>query len=152
MNIGAYAWKDEEGGRKKGDEKDYYLVEFLELPKTAQGDKEDSAWTVECHHLNAVPTAPLWHTSSFLKVTVDVTKLVATDLEMHPMSPTNMIKCRSKRVREEAEQKKAMKLSEESHEFILDEIRMRERVEHDPSRVFVAADDDSESDEDDEHE
>ena len=45
-----------------------------------------------------------------------------------------------------------MKLSEESHEFILNEIRLRERVEHDPSRVFVAADDDSESDEDDEHE
>ena len=43
-----------------------------------------------------------------------------------------------------------MKLSAESHEFILDEIRMRERVEQDPSRVFVAADDDSESDEDEE--
>ena len=77
--------------------------------------------------MNAVPTAPLWHTRSLLKVTVDVTKLVATDLEMQPMSQTNMIRSRSKRVRDEAEQKNAMKLSEESHEFILDEIRMRER-------------------------
>ena len=127
---------------------DFHLVEFFELPKTAQGDKEDSSWTVECQYFNAVPTAPLWYTKSLLKVTVDVTKLVATDLEMQPMSQTNMIRSRSKRVRDEAEQKNAMKLSEQSHEFILDEIRMRERVEHDPSRVFVAADDDSESDED----
>ena len=104
-NIGACAWMDE-GGRKKGEEKDYYLVEFLELPKTAQSDKDDSAWTVECQCLNAVPTAPLWHTRSLLKVTVDVTKLVAIDLKMHHMSPTYMMKCRSKRVREEAEQKK----------------------------------------------
>ena len=47
-------------------------------------------------------------------------------------------------------QKNAMRISDESHEFTLDEIRRRERLECDPSRVFVAADEDSESDEDDE--
>ena len=43
-----------------------------------------------------------------------------------------------------------MRITDESHEFILDEILRRERLECDPSRVFVAADEDSESDEDDE--
>ena len=43
-----------------------------------------------------------------------------------------------------------MRLADESHEFILDEIMRRERLEHVLSRVFAAADEDSESDEDDE--
>ena len=33
-----------------------------------------------------------------------------------------------------------MKISEESHNFILDEITRRERLEYDPSRVFVDGD------------
>ena len=37
-----------------------------------------------------------------------------------------------------------MRITDESHEFILDEIRRRERLECDPSRVLVTADEDSE--------
>ena len=62
------------------------------------------------------------------------------------MSPTNMMGNRA--VRQEAAEKDAMKISEESHEFILDEVMRRERLEHDPSRVFVAAEEDSDDDED----
>ena len=43
-----------------------------------------------------------------------------------------------------------MRISDESHEFILDEIRRRERLEYDPSRGFVEAVDGSESEEDEE--
>ena len=43
-----------------------------------------------------------------------------------------------------------MRIANESHEFILDEIRRRDGLECDPSRVFVAGDEDSEEDEDDE--
>ena len=42
-----------------------------------------------------------------------------------------------------------MRIADKSHEFILDEILGRERLEHNPSRVFVAADEDSESHKDD---
>ena len=72
---------------------------------------------------------------------------MATDMEMKPVSPTNTMKNRA--VRHETEQKNAMRITDESHEFILDEILRRERLECDPRRVFVAADEDSESDEDD---
>ena len=68
---------------------------------------------------------------------------------MKPMSPTNMMNNRA--VRQEAEQKGALRIAEEPHEFILDEILRRERFEHDPSRVFVAADEHSESDKDNEN-
>ena len=37
-----------------------------------------------------------------------------------------------------------MGITDKSHEFVLDEISRRERLEHDPSRVFMAADEDSE--------
>ena len=88
------------------------------------------------------------HRMSSRKKTLDLAHVVATDVEMRPMSPRNMTKNRA--ARQEAAQKKAMRIADESHEFILDEILRRERLEHDPSRVFVAADEDSESDEDDE--
>ena len=153
-NIGAHSWKDEKSGKKKkGEENDHHLVEFLELPRTEQNEEtEGSAWTVECKFLNPVPSAPLWFTPSSLKVTVEVCKVVATNLQMQPMSETDQMKSRNKKLREEAKQKNAMKLPEESHEFILNEIRRREIVEHDPGRVFVEAEDDSESDEDEEEE
>jgi hypothetical protein len=37
-----------------------------------------------------------------------------------------------------------LKISEDSHNFILDEIIRRERLEYDPSRVFVGDEDDEE--------
>ena len=72
--------------------------------------------------------------------------VVATDVEMRAMSPTDMMKNRA--VMQEAEQRKAMKITDESHESILDEILRWERLQSDPSRMFVAADEDSDSDED----
>ena len=98
--------------------------------------------------LNPVPGARHWFTKSKEKTTVDLVHVVATDVEMKEMSPQNVM--RNTAVRQEAAQKNAMRIADESHEFILDEIRRRERLECDPSRVFVAADEDSESDEDDE--
>ena len=90
-NIGAHAWEE-------GKEKDYYLVEFLEEPKTVQDEETGAAWKVECQFLNDVPSAPLWFTKSVQKVSVDVCKVVATDLKLQPISPTNVIKSKSKRL------------------------------------------------------
>ena len=116
----------------------------------SSADKSSSgcAWKVDCKWLSSVPRARHWCTKSEQKATVDLAHVVAADVEMIPISETNKMKSRA--VRQEAEKLKAMKIAEESHEFILDEIQRRERLEHDPSRVFVAADEDSESDEDDE--
>ena len=79
------------------------------------------------------------------KQTVDLVRVVSTDMEMKPMSPTNTTKNRV--VGQEAAQKRIV---DESHKLIPDEVRRWERLEFDPSRVFVAADEDSESDEGDE--
>ena len=142
--IGAVAFQQHEGDSS---EEGHHLVEFAGLPRTEQDELSSGcAWKVDCKWLNSVPRARHWCTKSEQEATVDLVHVVAADVEMIPMSPTNMIKNRA--VRQEAEKLKAMKIAEESHEFILDEISRRERLEHDPSRVFVAADEDSESDED----
>ena len=96
--------------------------------------------------MSSVPRVRHQCTKSMQKKTVDLVHVVATDVEMKLVSPTNMMGNRA--VRQEAAEKNAMKISEESHEFILDEMSRRERLEYDPSRVFVAADEDSEEDED----
>ena len=71
--------------------------------------------------------------------------IVATDVKMNPFSPSNMI---PRHVRKEAERKNAIKISLDSHDFIMDEIEKRERLEYDPSRVLVdneASDDEEET-------
>ena len=93
-----------------------------------------------------VPGARFWYTRSTQKKTVDLVHVVSTDVELIPISPTNMI--RNRAVRKAAAEKNAVKIAEESYDKILDEIRRRERLEYDPSRVFVG--DDLDSDDDDE--
>ena len=76
--------------------------------------------------------------------------LAATDLQMHLISPTNMV--RNHQVRKEAERLGALRLSNDSHDIILDEIKRRERLECDPGRVFLDDEDSSGSEEEDEDE
>ena len=76
--------------------------------------------------------------------------LVATDLQMLPISPANMKS--NTQVRREAARLGALRISDESHEFIMDEIERRERLEFDPSRVFLEEEDSSGSEEEEEDE
>ena len=145
-NVGAYAFDKGEGERG---EEEYYLVEFASLPWTDQ-DGDQCAWKVNCLWLNSVHRARHWYTKSSNEATLNVVYLVATDLQMHPISPANMI--RNHQVRKEAERLGALRMSNESHDFIMDEIERRERLEYDPSRVFLGEEDSSGSEEDDEDE
>ena len=130
-NIGAFAFQKDKTSEKETEE-EYYLVEFISMPYTKQ---DESTLNVDCYWLNSVPGARFWYTKSKNPVTVDMAYVVATDVEMKPISPTNMIKNRS--IRREAAQKNALRITDESHDFIVHEIDLRERLEYDPSRVMV---------------
>ena len=54
--------------------------------------------------------------------------------------------------RDQAFKQKAKKISDDSHNWILDEIVRRERLEYDPSLVLVDGDDEDNFDSDDEDE
>ena len=145
-NMGAGAFDEGEG---ESGEEQCHLVEFASLPWTDQeGDK--CAWKVNCLWLNSVPRERHWYTKSRDEVNLSVVYLVATDLQMHPISPTNMV--RHLQVRKDAERLGALRLSNDSHDYIQDEIERRERLEHDPSRVCGEDEGSSGSEEEDEDE
>jgi hypothetical protein len=52
-----------------------------------------------------------------------------------------------KRAQKRAQENGALKISEDSHNVILDEILRRDRMEYDPSRVFVGDEDDGDDEE-----
>ena len=136
-NIGALAFQKDKKSEEETEE-EYYLVEYIGRPYTSQDEStnpDESDLKVDCYWLNSIPGARYWYTKSKNPVTVDMAYVVATDVEMKPISPTNMIKNRS--IRREATRKNALRITDESHDFIVHEIDLRERLEYDPSRVLV---------------
>ena len=71
--------------------------------------------------------------------------LSMADVEMIPYSPANMP---SARARSQANEVDAMKISEDSHHFIADEILRRNRLDYDPSRVYDEEDEEDEDEDD----
>ena len=61
-------------------------------------------------------------------------KVVDTDVQVNPVSPSNML---PPRIRKQITNQIAVKISEDSHNFILDEIFRREALEYDHSVVVV---------------
>ena len=57
---------------------------------------------------------------------------------MDPISPSNKI---PRNARKEATKKHDLKISDESHNYILDEIIRRERLEYDTNRMLVGDED-----------
>ena len=98
----------------------------MSLPCTEQDDKDVSrcAWKVDCHWLNCVPRARHWFTKSHNSVTLNVVYVVATDVEMKPMSPSNMVS--NPMLRRDAARLGALRITDESHELIMDEIERAE--------------------------
>ena len=64
--------------------------------------------------------------------------VLATSVVMDPISPSNRIPINASK---EATKKHDLKISDDSHNSILDEIIRRERLEYDPSRVLVGDED-----------
>ena len=118
----------------------YYLFEFTSLPYTDQ--VVGGALKCDVNWLYPLPQARKWFTKSVECDSVDLLNVVSTGVDMLPISQSNMPP--SKR-QKEAKANGALKISEESHNFILDEIIRRDRLEYDPTRVFFGEEDESES-------
>ena len=66
--------------------------------------------------------------------TVNLTFVMDTYVWVNPLSPSNRLPWR---VRKHMDPEIAVKISEDSHNFILDEIFRREAFEYDPTIVLV---------------
>ena len=92
-----------------------------------------------------VPGARKWFKKYTTETNIDMVNVVATSVVMDTISPSNRIPSNA---RKEATKKHALKISDDSHNSILDEIIRRYRLEYDPSRVFVGDEDEDEYDSD----
>ena len=118
--IGAVATKN------KDTPDGYYLVQWTGKPYP---DQETKDWLCEGIYLNEVPLAKYWYTKDEGAPEIhDVRHVVLGQVKMEKISPTNPLPraCNKK----SATQKKAMKISADDHEFILEEFIRREALEN----------------------
>ena len=115
----------------------YYLVEFIDTPGPGENGLECKVlW------LDVIKGAPKWFTKSEVEGVVDMINVVHTDVKMDPVSPSNQL---PRWVSNQITNQIAVKISEDSHNFILDEIIRREALEYDHSLVYVGDETDEEN-------
>ena len=104
----------------------YYIVQWSGSPWTHQ---ETGELMCDGVHFNHVPRAPLWYTKSFpVEADTHVLKhVIVPDLKLLPISEGNPLP--SSCSKKSATTLRAMKLSEETHDFIMEEILRREALE-----------------------
>ena len=126
----------------------YYLFQFTSLPYTDQDhddDKEDDyvdgCISLKCDGcwMYKINGAKDWYytppvSEKYKVVTIDVVNVVLGDVEMEEVSATN--KPTRKTAKDQAAKTHAKRMSQVSHDFIVDEIVRREALEYDPDRVF----------------
>ena len=114
----------------------YFLVEFFDEP----GPGDDQCNT---YQLNVVPGASKWWTKSDTVYVVDMINVVDTDVKVEPVSASNMP---PPRVKKQLTNHIAVKISEESHNFAIDEVWRRDQLEYDPNLVVVSGEDEAQVD------
>ena len=111
-------------------------MEFVDEP--GPGDEQCNTY-----QLNVVPGANKWWTRSETMYVVDMIHVVDTDVKVEPFSASNMP---PPRVRRQLTNHIAVKITEESHNFVLDEIWRRDQLDYDPYLVGVSGEDEPEVD------
>ena len=111
----------------KAEKNGYYLVEWIGSPFTSQ---ETKVLLCDAVYYNKVPRAPGWYTRSNPPhiETHELNHVISADLPMIPISDSN--KLPNGCAKAIAKRMGAMKLSEDSHDFIMEEIFRRETLEN----------------------
>ena len=119
----------------------HHLMEFASDPfPDEDGLKVKGLW------LNGVQHARKWFQFSENEGTVNLMNVVHTDVVLNPMSAGNMLpRWILDQIKDGG---RAVKVDEESHNAILDEILIRDALECDPTRVVVGEGADSDWEED----
>ena len=103
----------------------YFLVEFINEPGPA--DKQCNTY-----ELNVVLGANKWVTRPEKECIVDMINVVDTDAKVEPISAQNMP---PQRIRRQVTHHIVVKISEESHNFAIDEMRRRYQLGYGPKLV-----------------
>ena len=96
---------------------------------------------VDAVYFNMVGRAPYWYTQSELTVVVEVRQVLRSGLQLEEISPTNKLPLACNRL--DATRKRAVKITTQEHQSIMEEAVRRDRLE-------LSEDEDSDDVEDDE--
>ena len=119
------------------------LIQWCGLPYTSQEESDEiqaGELVCEATYLNPVERAPYWYTPSDIATVVRLQHVVGADLEMNQPSP--LIKLPSNCKRKDALRKGAMRLSENYHELLLDEINRRDALDNEEEDEEESTDED----------
>ena len=114
----------------------YYLVKWLSEPYALQEDMLDGmsrmigagTMVVNAIYFNRVQHAPHWYTQSGKTTVTEVRHVLQTGLHLQPISTTNKLLMACQRW--EAMQKKAVKVTFQDHEAIMEEASKCNRLEY----------------------
>ena len=126
----------------------YYVVRWTSEPYTLQAVAEGvsgviaaGVMVVDAVYFNMVGRAPYWYTQSELTVVIEVRHVLRSGLQLEEISPTNKLPLACNRL--DATRKRAVKITTQEHESIMEEAVRRDRLE-------FSEDEDSDDVEDDE--
>lgn len=126
--LGAVACDDEEDTTDG-----YYLVRFTSLPYPDQSGSGEMK--IQAKWLYEFPGAKKWfYEQEGEEMEVNLMHVVGTGIVMNGIAPNNQPPGPA---RKKAREKNAIKISDDYHNMIIDEIYSRERLEYDPTRVLV---------------
>ena len=132
-NIGAFTTEDE---KTEG----YYMVQWCSEPYTAQYDMELMDYKpptivpageliCDAYWLNPVHNCSYWYTASHIKTVVIIKKVVASNVEMLPISDENPLPLKGK-ARTHPVKNDAKRIRNKCVDEIVEEIARRDRVDY----------------------
>jgi len=105
----------------------YWLLEWTSDPYTCQ---ETDQLVCDGLYLDEVPGAPKWWTPSGLRVTIPLANIVMADVDMDPIEVGRNMPSSTRVDKKECLKQEALRMEDESHDYIFDEIYRRETLEY----------------------
>jgi hypothetical protein len=105
----------------------YWMIEWTSEPYTCQ---DTGRLVCDGYHLNPVGGAPKWCTPSGDAKTVPLVHIVMTDVQMDPIEEGRNMSSSTCVKKKECVEQEALRIEEDSHDYISDEIFRRETLEH----------------------
>jgi hypothetical protein len=105
----------------------YWMIEWTTEPYTCQ---DTGRLVCDGYYLNPVPGAPKWWTPSGAAETIPLVHIVMADVQMDPIEKGRNMPSSTHVNKKEMLKNEALRIEEDSHDYIFDEMFRRETLEH----------------------
>jgi len=124
----------------------YYIVEWIGMPYT---DQESGELVCDAHYLYPVGRSSRWYTKSLEVAKIELKYVASADVKLENISDVNPLPQRmNKSERNKAKEMNALRISNESFEFLFEEIYSRESLALEEFPELEGSDEDDDDDDD----